>query len=294
MAEFIVRDGRLTDRVEETGFTEEWECIIPEGVRCVDAAFLTLSGAVRRLYIPASVEQIESGAFSGCERLGEIAVSSDNPFFHVSGGCLIETATRTLILGGENSAIPADGRATTIAAFAFHGRKALTQVTVPACIVRVGYMAFAFSGLTRVTLADGVEEIDAHAFAQNDGLTELHLPGSVIRLGRGIVSACNRLHTLTVAPENPRYRSEGECIIDKATDTLVAAGLTDAVPNGVRGIGERVFFMCDERGSVYIPESVAEIGEDNFVFCPQLSVVTLCGSYAEAYARERGIPVQDL
>ena len=48
-----------------------------------------------------------------------ITVEEGNPIYHSAGNCLIETATKKLVLGSDNSVIPNDGSVTSIGMDAF-------------------------------------------------------------------------------------------------------------------------------------------------------------------------------
>ncbi len=60
---------------------------------------------------------------------------------------------------------------------------------------------------------------------------------------------------------------------------------------GIETIETKAFYGCVNLTAVNIPDSVTEIAEDAFDSCPKVSFYTTKGSYAEAYARQHGIPV---
>ncbi len=96
-----------------------------------------------------------------------IEVEASNPYYHSAGNCLIETATKTLVLGCKNSVIPDDGSVTKIGKCAFNGCQELKSITIPDCVTEIGYMAFAYTGLKEVTIPEDLEEIAAHSFSLN-------------------------------------------------------------------------------------------------------------------------------
>ena len=55
-------------------------------------------------------------------------------------------------------------------------------------------------------------------------------------------------------------------------------------------IGEEAFYSCDSLGSVTIPASVTEIGENAFLSCNALILTVEQGSYAHEYAETYDIP----
>ncbi len=99
--------------------------------------------------IPDSVTSICHDAFSYCSGLTSIEVNENNPTYHSSGDCLIETESKTLIAGCKNSVIPADGSVKIIEFYAFRNCTGLTSITIPDSITDIG--KYAFKGCTDLT-----------------------------------------------------------------------------------------------------------------------------------------------
>ena len=113
---------------------------------------------LEQLTIPASVENIHSFAFYRCNKLTSISVSDGNVKYHSAGNCLIETTSKTLILGCESSVIPTDGSVTSISYRAFAGCRELTSIIIPVSVTRIGDGAFVdCDGLTKIYYT-GTEE----------------------------------------------------------------------------------------------------------------------------------------
>ena len=89
--------------------------------------------------IPDSVTSIGSGAFSGCNT---IVVETGNQNYHVSGNCLIETESKTLLWGTDTSVIPTDGSVTSIGDYAFYDCTSLSSVVIPDSVTSIGNSAF--------------------------------------------------------------------------------------------------------------------------------------------------------
>ena len=80
------------------------------------------------------------------------------------------------------------------------------------------------------------------------------------------------LADITVADGNPRYHSDGNCLIETETKTLTLGCVTSVIPNDgtVTVIGESSFIGLPELKSISIPESVTDIGMLSFAYCKNL------------------------
>ena len=81
----------------------------------------------------------------------KIKVDENNETYHSQGNCLIETKSKTLILGCNTSKIPDDGSVTAIGKRAFYKCSGLTSVTIPDSVTSIGN--YAFDG------CDGLKEV---------------------------------------------------------------------------------------------------------------------------------------
>ncbi|MGN1094347.1 MAG: leucine-rich repeat domain-containing protein, partial [Candidatus Neoclostridium sp.] len=110
------------------------------------------------------------------------------------GNCLIETKTKTLVLGCKNTIIPSDGSVTTIGSFAFSGCSSLMSISIPNSVTSIGSYAFDnCSGLTSITIPDSVTFIGSFAFSNCSGLTSITIPNSVTSIGESAFWGCDSL-----------------------------------------------------------------------------------------------------
>ena len=102
----------------------------------------------------------------------------------------------------------------------------------------IGEYAFAYcSGLTSLTLPDGITSIGISAFAYCSGLTSLNLPAGITSIDKYAFSGCSRLTSLTL-------------------------------PAGITSIGEFAFSYCSGLTSIYVyAEKVPRIGRYAFEGC---------------------------
>ena len=127
---------------------------IPDSVTSIgDSAFSDCYG-LTSITIGNSVMSIGYGAFRNCYSLTDITVSSGNIVYHSTNNCLIETESKTLILGCKNSVIPSNGSVTNIGFQAFFYCTGLTSITIPNSITNIGGSAFGYcKNLTEINFS---------------------------------------------------------------------------------------------------------------------------------------------
>lgn len=161
------------------------ECIALESVSFQDGV-ITLgqsifSGCVNltEISLPKTVASIDPFTFMDCATLRSITLSNGNPYYHVSGNCLIETASKTLMVGCSNGVIPTDGTVTRIGPYAFYNRNWLTSIELPDSIISIGDHAFVSCyNLKEVILGSNVTEIEGRPFDQCQQLETIYYKGT--------------------------------------------------------------------------------------------------------------------
>lgn len=142
------------------------------------------SGGIKSLKIHDKVTAIASGSFHSWG-LTRIIVDEGNTRYHSVGNCLIETSSKTLILGCKTSVIPADGSVTVIGDSAFRS-SSITTIEIPACVTSIEGHAFeACVNLQTVTFAGNstLTSIGSCAFNLCSNLNSIEIPASVTQIG---------------------------------------------------------------------------------------------------------------
>ena len=171
--------------------------IIPNSVTDIGKSAFDRCASITSVVIPRSVRSIGAGAFGGCSALTSLTVAEGNPKYHSAGNCLIETETKRLVKGCDNSIIPNDGSVKHIVSVAFSECNSLTSVTIPYGVTSID--SFAFNGCTSlscVDIPDSVRIIGSAAFRDCAALTSLTIPVSVEMLGFGIFRRCVSLKSI--------------------------------------------------------------------------------------------------
>ena len=164
---------------------------------------------------------------------------------------------------------------------AFKGCSGLTSLTLPDGITEIGDEAFEYcSGLTSLTLPAGITSIGDDTFYGCSGLTSLTLPAGITSIGEYAFYGCSGLTSLTLPAGITSIGSRAFQGCSGLTSLTLPAGITwiDSyaflncsgltsltLPAGITWIGERAFYGCSGLTSIYVyAEKVPKIG--SYVF----------------------------
>ena len=244
----------------ETIRKEASTIIIHEGITSIDEKAFKFCANVDNkpgvLFIPKSVETIGKEAFSYCHTLFAVFVANGNPKYHSDGNCLIETESKTLVLGCKDSRIPTDGSVTAIGDYAFEGCYDLDRFYVP----------------------ENIKTIGDHAYADCIFIMHIDIPNHITNIGEGAFAGCDSVTSISAEAGNPYYHSENNCLIETQTKVLVAGCKNSIIPadGSVTSIGNYAF--CDNHlKNISFPDSVTSVGDYAFYGC-EMEIVTIPGS----------------
>lgn len=128
-----------------------------------------------------------------------------------------------------------------------------------------------------IVLSKGIKEIKEGAFYKCDSLKTIEIAKSIESIEKLVFAGCDSLEVIEVDKENETYHSEGNCIIETETNSLIAGCKTSIIPNdgSVSTICENAFSNCRSLESIDIPDTVLKIENKAFDSCISLNTIRL-------------------
>ena len=223
--------------------------VIPEGVKSFDLSGMANCSSLKSISFPSTIEEItftpttDSHTYTFLNNLESITVAEGNKYYSGAGNCLIEKATKKLIIGCANSVIPDDGSVEVIGQSAFDGCLNLKEITIPDYIISLGSYCFAgCENLESINISSNITYIPENIFYKCYSLKEVTIPEGVVGIGYGAFWGCR--------------------------------GLTKVIiPEGVASIDNFAFQFCLNLTQLTLPTTLLSIGQQAFNGCYGLSIV---------------------
>ncbi len=260
---------------------------LPNAVNYIgNGAFYNCSG-LTSITIPSSVTSIGKDAFYGCNNLKSVYITDLAAWCNISFGNgkanPLWNAGNLYINGILATAITIPANVKRIGNYAFYGYAQLKSVSCANnnCLTGIGESAFyGCSGLTSITIPDGVTSIGESAFYECTGLKTVAIPFGVTRIENRVFYKCESLINVVIP--------DGVTSIDEyafySCENLT--GIT--IPDSVTNIGDVAFAFCSSLTSITIPNSMSSIGNYAFSSCSNLTNITFEGTVAQWEAIEKG------
>lgn len=188
--------------------------------------------------IPATITQIEENPFADNVLLTSITVNKNNPKYNSANGSniLMETATNKVIAGCINSVIPQSAK--IIGEYAFHYQPMPTTLTLPEGVESIETHAFSgCPGMERVITPHSTKHIASFAFGYNKSLWEVILNGNIETIDSYTFDNCPNLYYINI-------------------------------PSTVSTIKWSAFSGCENLNCITIPPTLKNIDKYAFHGCP--------------------------
>ena len=226
--------------------------------------------------LPDSVTFIGESAFSGCEKLNEVKLSSklkkieDHAFYGCRGLLHIELPNTLTSIGSS----------------AFSNCENLKEISIPSKIKKIQDHTFlCCKKLEKISMPDGVKFIGKGTFSRCENLKEVNIPSKLEELDESSFSFCPKLVDergfVTVAGFVYNYYGmDSEIVLPENTIVIGDRAFEKnknikkvVIPEGVFFVGFRAFAECPELESVVIPDSLESTKNYAFDECPKLNIV---------------------
>lgn len=217
--------------------------MLQEGLEAIGANALC-ANIITSLTIPASVQEIGSGALFANSELETLEVAAGNPRYESIDGYLIESASDKIIASINRTG----------------------TLTIPEGVKEIGDYAFYGSNdVEKVVFPSSLESVGDVAFYASQNLKEVDLGTGVTVLGEMCFQDCGML-------DKVEFPSQLREIKDQA---FLETKMTNVILNdGLEKIGSAAFYHTQVK-KTYLPASVKEIGGGMFEGCEKLEEVEL-------------------
>lgn len=270
--------------------------------------------SLQQLILPATLTQIGEKAFYNCRSL--VSVGSlehvnklGTQAFYGCTNLVGDTTNMTMDLSGLD----------TIPASAFFDCRKLENIRFSTSLKLIGDKAFElnysyddeYGQLDSIILPEGLVSIGAHAFADQEKLSKVNIPGSLKRLDESSFAGTPYQENLTpdggiyyigniaIASEDNlsalTFREGTVAVADNFNGCKAATSvsfpntveyvgkhafyefnITELVlPEGVKEIAEQAFYSCDKLKQCELPSTLRIIKDLAFSFCTSLTTVTI-------------------
>lgn len=235
------------------------ELMLPEDVWKVDGRAFADCDGLTEVVIPRAWNYIPSDMCRECDSLKSVQIQGNMQYIGKSAFASCSRLEHLTFLGSVQ----------TIYETAFY-ECSLTKLHLPEGLETISDRAFACNDLMQVTLPESLYSIEYGAFMSNDTLQEIRIPAGVTYMENEAFAGCGILR-VEVDEQSERYRSEGNCIIERSNQPkLIFGNQYSTIPEEVEVIGVGAFRYCTELKEVNIPGGVTRIEAYAFDGCANL------------------------
>jgi hypothetical protein len=246
------------DRLAFANVTGVATLALPDSLETIrNNAFQNMT-SLTAIGIPRNVHTISFGILERATQNITLSVAPENTHFQILGGAIVRTADMVLVQGTRNSTIEQGVR--EIGQNAFSWISTVTNVTIPSSVTTIGRDAFqqvgnitlnlsnatsltriedgafAWANFPNITIPASVTHLGQAALRNNTLMTSLHIHAGITSVGSALLIGNTAITTITVDPANPVYRSEGNTIIRRSDNFIIAGCRGSTIAESVIGV----------------------------------------------------------
>ncbi|MEE0927459.1 MAG: leucine-rich repeat domain-containing protein [Bacteroidales bacterium] len=150
---------------------------------------------------------------------------------------------------------------------AFANTYSLTSMTIPDNVVTFGNEVFRNSGVSDVTLGNGISSIDSNTFNYCANLTTVTLGNGITSIGEQAFMWCENLTSINIPATLTSLAKNAFAYCESLTSIELPSTLTS--------IAEQAFISCASLPSVVIPEGITRIEASTFRGCSSMIYVEI-------------------
>ena len=179
---------------------------------------------------------------------------------------------------------------TSIGNSAFANTYSLTSITIPDNVVSFGNEVFRNSGVSDVTLGNGISSIGSNTFNYCGNLTTVTLGNGITSIGEQAFMWCENLTSINIPATLTSLAKNAFAYCESLTSVELPSTLTSIaeqafigcaslpsviIPEGITRIEASTFKGCSSMVYVEIPESVTYIGTGAFAECASMTYIVI-------------------
>ncbi len=274
---------------------------LPSTLTLIPSGLFTNCENLARVTIQKTMKRILMGAFIGCTNLETIGYYGSKTewnqiqkgdFWHMKSAIKsVDTSTGTIHLQPSPGEAPTHDGSEGLE-YQLNGVEAMltslgtcTDTDVVVASTYMGYpvkwvLSNVFEGYDRMvslTLPETLATISSRAFADCINLKSVSFGANLQTLYTDSFEGCRSLDTINVDPDNPKFVSVDNCLIQISNGLLLLAGNKAKIPSdgSVKAIGRNAFSELDSITEIAIPEGVTALVANTITNCPNLQKLSL-------------------
>lgn len=262
------------------------EIMIPDNVTTIGEECFAGCKSMEKFSLGKSVKSLGSLMLKGCELITEVTipktVESGYTWPSISGGCLAESMVETVIFEEGIEKIPAN-----ICQSASSVKNIILPVKENSSDgYTIEEYAFAGTSISTIKIPESVTSIQNNVFSECKYLEKISIPESVIFIGTECFEKCESLEDVSLGKNVEEY---GACVFKECkelTTLVVPPTVTNAeellsqscveiliIEPGMEITPKYLASNCTTLKTVYLPDTVKEIGDHTFSGCTNLEKI---------------------